>query len=358
MAPHPQKTGNRAAVYSEPGTLETEIKDLPIPNPGPGEVLIRLHYSGVCHTDIAFCLNEFPNQAVPTKRGQVGGHEGIGEVVALGEGVQSTSVGSKVGIQIAGDACLSCDACLVGGETSCSSLKITGYFTPGTFQQYKIAPARYVMPIPDGLDMAAAAPLMCAGVTVYTALKNSQIRPGDWVVVSGAGGGLGHLGIQYAKAMGGKVIGIDHGSKERFCRDVGADEFLDFTQFQSNATLASRLKKLTGGGAKVALVCSAKSYPQALAWLGLRGTMACIALPEKPGSFLPDVGTLILQELRIIGAKSGNRLDMKECLEFAAQGKVKPVYQLRSLDDLTKTFQQMESGVIQGRVVIDLKPRL
>lgn len=149
--------------------------------------------------------------------------------------------------------------------------------------------------------MAAAAPLMCAGVTVYTALKNSQIRPGDWVVVSGAGGGLGHLGIQYAKAMGGKVIGIDHGSKERFCRDVGADEFLDFTQFQSNATLASRLKKLTGGGAKVALVCSAKSYPQALAWLGLRGTMACIALPEKPGSFLPDVGTLILQELRIIG---------------------------------------------------------
>jgi alcohol dehydrogenase, propanol-preferring len=178
---------------------------------------------------------------------------------------------------------------------------VTGYFTPGTFQQYKVAPARFVMPIPDGLDPAAAATLMCAGVTVYTSLKHAQIKVGDWVAISGAGGGLGHLGIQYAKAMGGRVVAIDHGTKEAFCRGLGADEFVDFTQFSKESALTSQIKRLTDGGAKIALICNAKSYPRAMSWLGFRGTIACIGLPEQPGALVPDIGVMIMRELRIIG---------------------------------------------------------
>lgn len=182
--------------------------------------------------------------------------------------------------------------------------KTTGYFTPGTFQQYKVAPARFVMPIPDGVDLAGAATLMCAGVTVYTSLKHAQIRLGDWVAISGAGGGLGHLAIQYAKAMGGRVVAIDHGTKETFCRELGADEFVDFTQFIKGAALTAHIKRLTGGGAKIALICNAKSYPRAMSWLGFRGTIACIGLPEKSGSLVPDIGVMIMRELRIIGERS------------------------------------------------------
>ncbi|KAK4073198.1 uncharacterized protein Triagg1_5478 [Trichoderma aggressivum f. europaeum] len=288
---------NRAVVYSEPGeSLETAVIDLPVPHPAEGEVLVRLYYSGVCHTDVSFCLNALPGLPVPTPKG-------VGIVVAHGPGITSPPIGSRVGIKYAADACLTCDNCIEGAEASCLNIKISGYFTPGTFQQYCVATARYVTPIPENLDLAAAAPLMCGGVTVYTALRKAGLRPGDWVTVFGAGGGLGHLGIQYAKAMGGRVIALDVGSKKDFCLSQGADEFIDVTQFGVDEDLAAKVKSLSNGG---------------------------------------------------VPAKTGNRVDVKECLNLAARGFIKCHYQIRKMSELTNVFKDMQAGLVEGRAILDL----
>ena len=158
-------------------------------------------------------------------------------------------------------------------------------------------------PIPSGIEPPLAAPLMCGGVTVYTALKRAGIRPGDWAAISGAGGGLGHLGIQYAKAMGGKALALDSGRKRDFCRGQGADAFIDFTQFTSDEALAGEVKKVTGGGARIVLMCvsSGKAYGQAMAWLRFRGTLMCLGIPDKKGCLVPDVQAMVTNETRIMG---------------------------------------------------------
>ncbi|KAK1703561.1 chaperonin 10-like protein [Colletotrichum acutatum] len=329
---------NRAVVYTEPGTTQTEVVELPIPEPGPGEVLVRLHYSGVCHTDYGFCMNAFSSVPFPTPKGQIGGHEGVGEVVAVGTGVTSPAIGDRVGIKYAADACLNCDRCLQGGESSCAQVKLSGYFTPGTFQQYCISTARYVTPVPAGLDSAEAAPLMCGGISVYTALKRADARHGDWVVIVGAGGGLGHLAIQYARVIGCRVLAMDIGSKEKFCRDLGATEFVDFTAYSSDEDLTAAIKKITGGGARIVLMCSSnkKAYVQSPKWLGFRGKLVCLGVPENSSPAIADVEPMLVDELTIFGVKTGNRLEAKECLEIAAQGNIKTHFQLRRMRSLTK----------------------
>ncbi|KND90482.1 Alcohol dehydrogenase 2 [Tolypocladium ophioglossoides CBS 100239] len=299
-------------------------------------------------------MNLFPILPAPTPlAGQIGGHEGInliyshftlltqqgvGIVVSHGPDVTWPPIGSRVGIKYAADACLTCDKCIEGGESSCRNGKVSGYFTPGTFQQYCLAPARYLTPVPDGLELSAAAPLMCGGLTVYTALKRAGLCPGHWVAVCGAGGGLGHLGIQYARAMGGRVIALDVGSKKELCCSVGADEFLDFTKFESDSALAAKVKQLTNGGARIALMCasSGKAYAQAMSWLGFRGTLLCLGIPDHEGCLVPNITAMVTDELRIIATKTGNQLDARECLEIAAQGHVKVRYQIRKMDELTK----------------------
>ncbi|RDW77469.1 hypothetical protein BP6252_05522 [Coleophoma cylindrospora] len=310
---------NRAMIYSEPGTTKTELVELPIPKPGPGEVLVRLWFSGVCHTDYGICTNSFPNLQNSTPKGQVGGHEGyfylpkstrdssllnhdilgVGEVVELGPGVAYPPLGEKVGIKWAADACLSCDRCLAGGETSCSSGKISGLFTPGTFQQYVLGPAAYVTPIPSSVtDLAGVAPIMCGGITVYAALKRARVSPSDWVLVTGAGGGLGHLAVQYGKAFGARILALDHGSKEALCRELGADDFLDFTQ-SSEAELREEVHRVTGGGATTVIACASSNgaYAQAVGFLGFRGTLVCLGVPE--GARMPIGGAIVEDMIRL-----------------------------------------------------------
>ncbi|CRK10824.1 hypothetical protein BN1723_009178 [Verticillium longisporum] len=172
---------------------------------------------------------------------------------------------------------------------------------------------------------------MCGGISVYTALRTAGLRVGDWVVISGAGGGLGHLGVQYAKALGARVVAVDAGVKEALCRELGADDFVDFAAFAS------------------------KSYGQCMSWLGFRGTVACLGIPDKEGALLPSIGDMVTFEHRIIATKTGNRLEAKQCLELAAQGRVKTRYTLRRMESLTNIFEDLESGKIQGRVVLDLR---
>jgi len=348
-------TVNRAIIYSDPPTTATQVVELPIEKPGPGQVLVRLSYSGVCHTDHGFCTNSF-GLPVPAAKGQVGGHEGVGEVVEQGPGVTTPAIGAKVGIKYAADACLNCDNCLIGGETTCPSVKVSGYYTPGTFQQYVVSSATYVTPIPDGIELASAGPLMCGGITVYTALKRSRTKFGDWVLISGAGGGLGHLGIQYAKAIGARVIALDHGSKRGLCEELGADAFVDFTKFGKDEDLKAEVWKISKNGVKTVLNCVSnnKSYSQAMGFLGFRGTLVCIGVPEVELLGI-SVGTMIQMEQTIFAIKAGNRQEAKECLDIAARGLVKTHYKLRGMDSLTDIFNEMEAGTITGRAVIDLR---
>lgn len=190
------------------------------------------------------------------------------------------------------------------------------------------------------MDLAAAAPLMCGGVTVYAALTRARVKAGDWVLVAGAGGGLGHLGIQYAKALGARVLALDAGGKAAFCKEVGADAFVDFREFPSTEALRGEIKRISGGGVKIVLQCVSTNaaYDQAMGWLGFRGTLVCLGVPEKPPRPIAGamVGAMIQEELGVFALKAGNQQEAKQCLEIAASGKVKTRYQVRKMEELTQ----------------------
>ena len=176
---------HKALVYDEPGKISAKLEEVETPKPGVGEVLVHLTHSGVCHSDMGVMTNSWTWLPAPTQKGQVGGHEGVGEVVAFGAGTENSGLkkGDRVGIKWLAAVCGNCPPCLAGVDASCTSGKISGYYTPGTFQQYALAPATYVTPIPDALPSDAAAPMLCGGVTVYSGLKKSGAQPGDWVVM-------------------------------------------------------------------------------------------------------------------------------------------------------------------------------
>jgi propanol-preferring alcohol dehydrogenase len=237
--------------------------------------------------------------------------------------------------------------------------KVSGYFTPGTFQQYVLGPASYVTPIPDTLASADAAPMLCAGLTVYSALRKSLAKSGQWVVISGAGGGLGHMACQIAsRGMAFRVLGIDHGSKESFVRECGAEEFLDVAKFD-DGSLKNEVRRITGGrGASAAIVCAAsnRSYAQALSFLKFHGTLVCVGMPEGRNEAIGGAfpSQMVLDEIRIVGSAVGGRREALEVLELAARGVVKTHYRLEKMENLNDVFQEMAEGKLQGRVVLDL----
>ncbi|KAK3326730.1 alcohol dehydrogenase [Apodospora peruviana] len=358
---------HKAIVYDNPGHISTAITTIDTPKPGVGEILVQLTHSGVCSSDHGIMTNSFGFP--PTAEGQVGGHEGVGRIVAFGpagaEDVKSLKEGDRVGIKWVAGICGTCLPCLSGRDALCQSVKISGFYTPGTFQQYVLAPASYVTPIPDEVPSELAAPLLCGGVTVYAALKKSGAQPGDFVVIPGAGGGLGHLAVQIAgRGMGFRVIGIDSGPKEAFVKSLGAEVFFDINKYNTNedwTKLAVDVKAATrprGTGAAAVIVCAGSNaaYAQALQFLGFGGTLVCVGIPEGKGVPVGGAfpGALIAQELRIIGSAVGNRKEAIEVLEMAARGVVKTHVTLEPMSKLTEVFEKMERMELQGRVVIDL----
>ena len=352
---------HKAAVYSEPGTNKIEIKEVETPKPGPGEVLVHLTHSGVCHSDYSIMMNAWDWLPAKTAPGQVGGHEGAGEIVELGEGVTSLKLGERVGIKWIASACMKpeCPLCSEGSDQQCPETKISGFYYPGTFQQYVVAPARYATPIPNGVSSEEAAPIMCGGVTVFSGLRRAHLKPGQWVVVSGASGGLGHMAVQYAKADGYKVIAVDHGSKKSIVVDkLHADAFVDFTQFD-DAGLAAEIHKIADGrGAHAVIVCNASKhvYDQALNYLRNNGTLVCVGLPEHDlnpiANAIPAI--LIAKTATITGSAVGNYAEAIEAVGVAASGKMKVQHRVEPLENLQKVFDEMAEGKLQGRVVLDL----
>ncbi|KAK3369909.1 alcohol dehydrogenase [Podospora didyma] len=362
-------THHKAIIYDNPGQISTRIETVPTPqHPGPGQVLVRITHSGVCGSDHAIMTNRWA--VPPTQKGQVGGHEGVGTIVAFGPGSESLGLkmGDRVGIKWVADCCGTCLACLSGRDALCPQVSISGFLgTPGTFQEYVLAPARYVTPIPDEVPSHLAAPILCGGVTVYAALRKSGAQPGDCVVIPGAGGGLGHLAVQIAsRGMGFRVIGIDSGDKETFVRSLGAESFFDVTKYSNrvdesgSAKLASDVKAATprGMGAHSVIVCtnSNAAYGQALSFLTFGGSVVCVGLPEGDptpiGGAIPNV--MVAQELRIVGSAVGNRRDAIETLDMAARGIVRTQCTMEPMSGLTGVFERMEEMKLQGRVVIDM----
>ncbi|KAK6369691.1 hypothetical protein LTS17_009597 [Exophiala oligosperma] len=301
----------------------------------------------------------------PTPKGQIGGHEGVGYIVKLGSETANSQLklGDRVGIKWIADACGHCQACQAQSDGLCFNQQISGYFFPGTFQQFVVSPAHYVTPIPDGLDSAQAAPILCAGLTVYSALKRCKAQSGQWVVIQGAGGGLGHLAVQLAsRGIGLRVVGVDHPSKAELVLSCGAEHFVDVTQFpreaQGNA-IVSHVRTLCDGlGAPAVIVCTAsnEAYAQGLRFLRFNGTMVCVGMPEGGEQAIASAspGSLIANHYTITGSAVGTRQESIEALEFAARGTLKASIRIEPMEALTSIFRDMEQGRLQGRVVLDL----
>lgn len=309
------------------------ITNVQRPIPGPLDVLIQLSVTGVCGTDIGLASGELG----PTR--SILGHEGVGRVVQLGTAVSESQshikVGDRVGIAWLRDICGTCDFCMQpGGETRCQEQLNSGRKVDGTFAEYALAPSRYLLRIPEGIPDEQVAPILCGGVTAYAALKNSGGIPGQWIAVSGAGGGVGGLAVQYAKAMGYRVVAIDVGdAKRQFCLDSGADHFIDAS---SSDPREGVLKATQQRGANVVLACatSGRAYQSALDILAPFGTFVCVGIPP-PAQLVSFHPLLFLNSgIRIIGSAVGTRQEVLEALEFVARGVVTPHVVLRTLEDL------------------------
>jgi alcohol dehydrogenase, propanol-preferring len=323
-----------------------EFRDVPIPTPGPGQILVKTEACGVCHTDLHAARGDWPVKPTPPF---IPGHEGIGRVVALGAGVTQVKEGDRVGVPWLYSACGHCEHCLAAWETVCAEAQYGGYTVNGGFAEYILADPKYVAHIPKGLSAIEAAPLICAGITTYKGLKVTEARPGEWVVISGAGG-LGHLAIQYAKAMGLQVCAVDiDDTKLALATALGAD--LVVNALHQGAVEAVR--KGTDGGAHGVLITapSLAAFHQGIAMTRKRGTCALVGLP--PGDFPVPLFDVVANCITIRGSFVGTREDMAETLAFAAQGKIKADIELQPLSAINDVFDRLEHGKVAGRIVLD-----
>lgn len=273
-------------------------------------------------------------------------------IVKVGSHVEPhiAKVGDRVLVKWQASACGVCEFCLTVRENACDKNGMTGFTCDGSFQQYAIAKALHVGRIPDAVTFVDAAPIGCAGATVLTGLRRTEAKAGQWVAIPGAGGGLGHLAVQYAKALGFKVIAIDGGeAKEKLCKSLGADVFVDF--MTSNDVVKDVIAASDGQGVHGALVVAASEgpYKQATQYLRKFGTLVCVGLP-KDATLGAPIGLL----LTVRGSLVGTRQDTHDALGFVAAGKVKPIVRVEPFDKINEVYDEMREGKIAGRVVLDL----
>lgn len=332
-----------AAVVREFGA-PLSVAEVPRPEPGFGQALIKLITSGVCHTDLHAAEGDWPVKPTPPF---IPGHEGVGEVVAVGEGVDNLAVGDLVGNAWLWNACGHCSYCGNGWETLCESQINGGYVVDGSFGQYMLVDHRFAVRIPQGADPLEVAPVLCAGVTVYKGLKVSDTRPGQWMVISGIGG-LGHIAVQYAVAMGMRVAAVDvSDDKLALARELGAEVTVNAATHDPVEAIQNQL-----GGAHGVLVTAvhASAFGQAIGMVRRGGTIVFNGLP--PGEFPAPIFDIVLKALTIRGSIVGTRQDMLEALDFYSRGKVRPHVHERRLEEINKVFQEMREGHIDGRVVL------
>lgn len=335
----------KAAVVHEFGKA-LRIEDVPVPSPGPGEVLVEVKACGVCHTDLHAAHGDWPvKPALPF----IPGHEATGIVVAVGTGVTERKVGDAVGVAWLHDACMRCEYCETGWETLCEHQHNSGYSVNGGFAEYVVASAPFTARLPADIGFAAIAPVLCAGVTTYKGLKETEARPGQWVAISGIGG-LGNLAVQYAKAMGLNVVALDIApQKLELAKRSGADVSID----ARSSDAIAKVHEATKGGAHGILVTavSPPAFAQALRMVRRRGTVSLVGLP--PGEFLTPIFDVVLKRITVRGSIVGTRRDLDEAIDFAISGKVRSEFTTAKLEDINDVLAKLEQGKVDGRVVLD-----
>ena len=327
-------------AFTEPLLLE----EIETPVPGRGEILVRIEASGLCHTDIHAAHGDWPVKPEPPF---VPGHEGVGIVEEVGADVTEVSLGDRVAIPWLGYACGTCDHCVSGWETLCLRQRNTGYSVDGGFAEYVKASSRFVVPVPDGIDPLDAAPLTCAGVTTYKAVKVSGARSSDLVAVFGIGG-LGHLAVQYARIAGARVVAVDlQDDKLALARELGAE-------FTVNAVVedpAAAIQALGGADAAIALAVAPKAFRDAYGSLRRGGTLVFVGLPADNGVEIPIFET-VLNGITIVGSIVGTRTDLREVFELHAAGRTRVIREERPLAEVNQAIEDVEVGRVPARVVL------
>ncbi|MFF4783622.1 zinc-dependent alcohol dehydrogenase [Streptomyces griseorubiginosus] len=322
------------------------IEERPDPEPGPGQVRIRVEASGLCHTDIHAARGDWPVKPNPPF---VPGHEGVGLVEKLGEGVTHLGVGQRVAVPWLGKACGRCEHCLSGWETLCEQQVNTGYGCDGGYAEKMLAWADFAQPVPEGVSALDAAPLTCAGVTTYKALKVAGVRPAQLVAVSGIGG-LGHLAVQYAKIAGARVAAIDvTDDKLELAAELGADLVVDARKDDVGAVL----KQAGGAHAAIALAVNEDAFAAVNSGLRRGGKLVMVALPAH-GTIQVPIFDTVLNGTSVIGSIVGTRQDLAEVFQLHAAGRTRVISEIRSLDTVNESIDDVLRGQVKARIVFDL----
>jgi propanol-preferring alcohol dehydrogenase len=325
------------------------IEQVPIPEPGHGELLIKVTACGVCHSDLHAVDGDWtPPPVIPL----IPGHEVAGKVAKLGPGVTDFAVGDEVGVPWMYSSCGHCEFCLAGMETICKSGEATGYTKPGGYAEYMVAEAAYVGRLPEGTDPYAMAPILCAGVTTYRGLKRTGARPGQWVVIAGIGG-LGHVAVQYARAMGLRVAAVDVADEKlELATSLGAEIVVNAARIDPVAAIQ---EKIGGAHAAVVTAVASKAFEQAILMLRPAGTVAYIGLPGgKSDEIRASISAIVNWELSVRGSNVGTRQDLNEAIAFASNGLVKAKIRTIALEDINAVLDEMRKGQVVGRVVLKL----
>ncbi|XBW37227.1 hypothetical protein QEN19_002810 [Hanseniaspora menglaensis] len=343
---------------------ELKYETIKVPQPKSNELLVKVLYSGVCHTDYHVYKGDWTEIKYKFDPYLIGGHEGAGIVVGIGSQVNGWKVGDLAGIKWLQSSCQTCEHCETGEESSCSDAELSGATHNGSFQQYATTDAVQAAKLtpPEELPiwgkekfneyMAKVSPILCGGLTVYKALKASNLKPNQWCLITGCSGGLGSLATQYAKAMGYRVIGIDSGDdKKQFFKSLGGEVFIDFKKTKD---IVKEIQEATKGGphAVINLATSSESISLSTKYTRTNGTIVLVGLPA--GAVVKsDVFDHVIKSLKIVGSYVGNRADTREALEFFNRGLVKSEIKTVGLSQLSEVFKDMEAGKIVGRVVLD-----
>jgi len=340
----------KAAILKTTG-LPLQITNVPLPEPGHGQILVKIIASGVCHSDLT--IAGLPKGVL--KPDHILGHEGAGVIAKVGPGVTHLKVGDRVGCPFNGLSCGHCENCHKGEEQYCPARMSFGYNLPGCYAEYTLAHANYVARIPDKLSFEQAAPILCAGLTAYKGIKETDVKPGQWIAIVGASGGLGHLAVQYARHMGLKVLALDLGKdKIDYCLKLGAHAGVDLSQPNSEKTVY----EITDGGAQGVIVFApvTEVFQNSLKYLRNRGVIVGVAIAT--GAVKIDIMDFIQKGKTYKGTLVGSRKDLQEALDIAAFGGVKCDVAIKTLDDINQIFDDMHKGIIKGRVVMKFESKL
>lgn len=326
-------------AFGSPAT----VQERPIPHPGHGQVLVRLEACGLCHTDIHAMRGDWP---VKPTLPLVPGHEGVGIIEELGEGVTTRTVGQRVAMPWLGHACGDCRYCVDGRENLCESQYNNGYAVAGGYGEYMLADARFATPVPDEVTPVDAAPLTCAGVTTYAAIKNAHVTPGETVTIFGVGG-LGHLAVQYARLVGAKVIAVDvTDEKLQLATELGADHVVD----ARGTDPVAAIRDLGGTDVSVVLAVAPTVFRQAFDALNRGGRLVLVSLPAGGELTIPIFDT-VLKGISVIGSIVGTRQDLAEVFALHAAGRTRVITEERDLERVNESVEEVLAGAVPARLV-------